>query len=146
MVFGTRNGAIVSAAAARNPLLIPLHAAGTHLYERCADETAAAELGDRDLAASALARAALAPAAQPTTALATAGVPKQPTGPSSHPPPLRYHHIGVAARVVALHHHPTPGRPSLAAALLALAGLAVIADIDATGDLLTLILRTIHIG
>ena len=136
-----RHSAVMSAAAALNPLLIPLHAAGTHLYERCADETAASEVGDRELAASALARAALA-----TTALATAGVPEQPTGPLPHPPPLRYHHIGVAARVVALHHHPTPGRPSLAAALLALAGLAVIADIDATGDLLTLILRTIHIG
>jgi Zn-dependent protease with chaperone function len=131
-----RHGAVVSAAAALNPLLIPVRAAGTHLYERCADETAAAEVGDRELAASALARAALA----------TAGVPAQPAGPSPHPARLRYHHIGVAARIVALHRHPTPGRPSLAAALLALAGLAVIADLDATGDLLTLILRTVHIG
>jgi Zn-dependent protease with chaperone function len=126
-----RHSAVVSAAAALNPLLIPVRAAGTHLHERCADETAAAEVGDRELAASALARAALA----------TAGAP---TRPPPHPPRLRYHHIGVTARILALHRYPTPGRPSLAAALLALAGLAVIADVDATGDLLTLILHTIH--
>lgn len=47
-------------AAAVNPLLIPAREAVIYLVERWADEDAAAEVGDRDLAARAVARAALA--------------------------------------------------------------------------------------
>jgi hypothetical protein len=126
-----RHTAITSAAAALNPLLTPIHTATIHLCERCADETAAAQVGDRTLAASSLARAALAAAAGPDPATATTDQ------------PLHYHHTGVTARVLALQHHPTRGRPSLGAALLALASIAVLADIDATGDFLTL---TLHIA
>jgi hypothetical protein len=49
-----------AAAAAVNPLLVPARETVTYLVERWADEDAAAEVGDRDLAARAIARAALA--------------------------------------------------------------------------------------
>jgi beta-lactamase regulating signal transducer with metallopeptidase domain len=49
-----------AAAAAVNPLLIPARDAVTYLVERWADEDAASEVGNRDLAARAIARAALA--------------------------------------------------------------------------------------
>lgn len=52
--------ALAGAAAALNPLLIPLREAVTYLVERWADEDAAAAVGDRDLTARAVARAALA--------------------------------------------------------------------------------------
>ncbi|MCU7724339.1 M56 family metallopeptidase [Actinoplanes sp. KI2] len=52
--------AAAGAAAAVNPLLIPVRAAVEFLAERWADEDAAAEVGDRGLAARAVARAALA--------------------------------------------------------------------------------------
>jgi hypothetical protein len=49
-----------AAAAALNPLLIPVRDAVAYLVERWADEDAAAEVADRDLTAQAVARAALA--------------------------------------------------------------------------------------
>ena len=52
--------AITAAAAAMNPLLIPVRRAVEFLAERWADEDAAAEVGDRGLAARTVARAALA--------------------------------------------------------------------------------------
>jgi len=52
--------AAAAAAAAVNPLLIPVREAVAFLVERWADEDAAAEVGDRNLAARAVARAALA--------------------------------------------------------------------------------------
>jgi len=52
--------AAASAAAAVNPLLIPVREAVVFLVERWADEDAAADVGDRGLAAQAVARAALA--------------------------------------------------------------------------------------
>jgi len=52
--------AATAAAAAMNPLLIPVREAVEFLVERWADEDAAAEVGDRDLTARAVARAALA--------------------------------------------------------------------------------------
>ncbi|MEN3307991.1 MAG: hypothetical protein V7603_4193 [Micromonosporaceae bacterium] len=132
------HSAAVAAAAALNPLLIPVRAASTHLCERCADESAAAEVGDRGLAASSLARAALATAAAPC------GSPATRRGRAAQPLPLHYHHTGISARVVALQHGPVPGRPGLAAVLLGLACVAMIADVDATGDFLGLILGAVH--
>jgi Zn-dependent protease with chaperone function len=113
---------IVSAAAALNPLLIPLRSAGTHLCERAADEAAAAEVGDRGLAASSLARAALAAASAPCAA-----------------PALGYHHAGVGARVVALQNAPSRRRPYLVVVLLGVVAFAMAADIEATHDFLTLV-------
>jgi Zn-dependent protease with chaperone function len=55
--------AAVAAAAAVNPLLIPVREAVTYLVERWADEDAATDVGDRDLTARAVARAALAASA-----------------------------------------------------------------------------------
>jgi Zn-dependent protease with chaperone function len=52
--------AAAAAAAAVNPLLIPVRTAVEFLAERWADEDAAADVGDRRLAARAVARAALA--------------------------------------------------------------------------------------
>ncbi|MEV8510186.1 M48 family metalloprotease [Actinoplanes sp. NPDC051475] len=52
--------ATAAAAAALNPLLIPVRDAVVYLVERWADEEAAAAVGDRDLTARAVARAALA--------------------------------------------------------------------------------------
>lgn len=57
--------AITAAAAALNPLLIPVRDAVAYLVERWADEDAAAEVGDRGLAAQAVARAALAASGSP---------------------------------------------------------------------------------
>jgi hypothetical protein len=57
--------AVTAAAAAFNPLLIPARDAVVYLVERWADEEAAAEVGDRDLAARAVARAALASSPAP---------------------------------------------------------------------------------
>lgn len=54
--------AATAAAAALNPLLIPVRDAVTYLVERWADEEAAAGVGDRMLTAQAVARAALATA------------------------------------------------------------------------------------
>jgi Zn-dependent protease with chaperone function len=52
--------AAAAAAAAVNPLLVPVRDAVAYLVERWADEEAAAQVGDRRLAAKAVARAALA--------------------------------------------------------------------------------------
>lgn len=52
--------AATAAAAAVNPLLIPVRDTVAYLVERWGDEDAAAEVGDRGLAARAVARAALA--------------------------------------------------------------------------------------
>ncbi|GAB1692632.1 M48 family metalloprotease [Krasilnikovia sp. M28-CT-15] len=51
--------AVSAAAAAVNPLLVPVREAVVFLVERAADEEAAAQVADRNLAARALARAAL---------------------------------------------------------------------------------------
>ncbi len=64
--------ALTAASAALNPLLRPVRDAVTFLVERWADEHAAAETGDRDLAAQAVARAAPA-ATGPGTALGFGG-------------------------------------------------------------------------
>ncbi|MGA5299766.1 M48 family metalloprotease [Nucisporomicrobium flavum] len=52
--------AVAAAAAALNPLLVPVRDAVAYLVERWADEEAALAVGDRDLTAQAVARAALA--------------------------------------------------------------------------------------
>jgi len=65
--------AVAAAAAAVNPLLIPVRRAVEFLVERWADEDAAADVGDRDLAARAVARAALAGSGAGTTALGIDG-------------------------------------------------------------------------
>ncbi|NMO53719.1 M48 family metalloprotease [Actinoplanes sp. TBRC 11911] len=60
--------ATAAAAAALNPLLIPVRDAVAYLVERWADEDAAAEVGDRGVAARAVARAALAASGSPASA------------------------------------------------------------------------------
>lgn len=66
--------AAAAAAAAVNPLLTPVRDAVTYLVERWADEEAAAQVGDRRLAAKAVARAALAGSGpEPTAALGIDG-------------------------------------------------------------------------
>ncbi len=101
-------------AAAANPLLRPVAHAVRAGVERWADEAAAADVGDRPLAARALARAGLARAAAghrtctPAVALGAA-------------------HSDVADRARALLAAPPRRRPILAAALAALALLTVAA-------------------
>jgi hypothetical protein len=64
---------LAGAAAALNPLLIPVRDAVAFLVERQADEDAAAVVGDRDLTARAVARAALAAVSPGPAALAIGG-------------------------------------------------------------------------
>jgi len=69
-----RLAAAVGAAAALNPLLIPVRDTVGYLVERWADEDAAADVGDRGLTAQAVARAALATVgARPGAALGIGG-------------------------------------------------------------------------
>ncbi|MEU4244849.1 M48 family metalloprotease [Actinoplanes sp. NPDC026619] len=101
--------AVAAAAAAVNPLLIPVRRAVEFLVERWADEDAAADVGDRDLTARAVARAALA-AAGPGTALGIDG--------------------GVAVQRVRALTRPTPApllRRLIGPALLSVAIVAVAA-------------------
>jgi beta-lactamase regulating signal transducer with metallopeptidase domain len=67
-----RVATLAAAAAAMNPLLIPVRNAVAYLLERQADEDAAAAVGDRDLTARAVARAAL-PTASPLPAAPAMG-------------------------------------------------------------------------
>jgi Zn-dependent protease with chaperone function len=113
---------VVRAAAAVNPLLAALPATSTYLCERWADESAAAAVGNRRLAATALARAALAAAAGPRLAGG-----------------LGYHHEGVAGRIAALQRAPAPPRTSAYLAPLALVVAAVAADVEATAEFLRMI-------
>ncbi|WP_410812861.1 M48 family metalloprotease [Micromonospora sp. 067-2] len=98
---------VAAAAAAVNPLLIPVRQAVAYLVEREADEDAAVAVADRDLTAQAVARAALASVtAGPTAAL---GI----------------HGGGAVVRRVRALNNPAPiprKRPLIAAVLLA-AGL-----------------------
>ena len=100
----------VSLAIAANPLLWPLRAAVAYATERWADEEAAAEVGDRRMAARAW-RASRCSAAVPPTAhqqLAAGG-------------------MAVPARVSALLADPPRARPLLSLAVLALPALALAA-------------------
>ncbi|WEB44326.1 M56 family metallopeptidase [Streptomyces yunnanensis] len=78
-------------AAALNPLLRPLAAAGDFVLERWADEEAAARVGDRRVVAHAVARAALASAAasRPPALAATGGAVPQRVKALLSPPPAR---------------------------------------------------------
>ncbi|WP_433306091.1 M56 family metallopeptidase [Actinoplanes sp. CA-030573] len=89
---------MTAAAAALNPVLIPVHRAVEFLVERWADEVAAAEVGDRGLAARAVARAALA-ASGPGTVLGIDGgavVQRVRALSRPTPPPLRRRLAGPA--------------------------------------------------
>jgi hypothetical protein len=69
-----RLAVLTAAAAAVNPLLIPVRETVSYLVERWADEDAAAVVGDRELTARAVARAALATVAKgPQAALGMHG-------------------------------------------------------------------------
>ncbi len=118
---------VVRAAIALNPLLRGVGPASAYLCERWADEVAAAEVGDRRLAATSLARAALAAA-----------------GTDCPPATLGYHSVGVSGRVAALQAPPVRSRPSLALMLLALAGAGLVADVEATGDFLRMTFGLLH--
>ncbi|MEV6637289.1 M48 family metalloprotease [Actinoplanes sp. NPDC051470] len=108
-----------AAAAALNPLLIPVREAVAYLVERWADEDAAADVGDRELAAQAVARAALA-------------------GAGAGPPATLGIDGGVAVRRVQALIGPAPAprlrrllAPALlAAAFLAVAGLATVKFVE----------------
>jgi len=118
---------VVRAAIALNPLLVGVRTASAFLCERWADEVAAAEVGDRRLTATSLARAALAAA-----------------GTSCPPAALGYHGVGVRGRVAALQAPPARSRPTLALALLGLAGVGLAADVEATGDFLRMTFGLLH--
>jgi beta-lactamase regulating signal transducer with metallopeptidase domain len=118
---------VVQAAIALNPVLVGVRAASAYLCERWADEVAAAAVGNRRLAATSLARAALA------------------ASDSSCPPAaFGYHAVGVRSRVAALQAPPARPRPTLALALLGLAGIGLAADVEATGDFLRMTFGMLH--
>ncbi|BCY11580.1 M48 family metalloprotease [Actinoplanes sp. L3-i22] len=97
-----------AAAAALNPLLIPVRDAVAYLVERWADEEAAAQVGDRRLTAAAVARAALAASGPgPATALGIDG--------------------GAVVRRVRALHQATPARLLRRLILPALLGTGLIA-------------------
>jgi hypothetical protein len=98
-------------AAAANPLLRPVAAQACYTVERWADERAAAQAGDRALAARAVARAALATAAAPpgrSAAMAALGLITQERGAGPVPrrvaallaPPPRLRLLLLAAAIV----------------------------------------------
>lgn len=91
-------------AAAFNPLLSRLEAEVTYATERWADEEAAAEAGDRPLAARSLIRAALAAAGapHPHAAYARDGVPGRVGALLAPPPRSRWHRALPAAAVTVL--------------------------------------------
>jgi Zn-dependent protease with chaperone function len=96
-------------AAAANPLLRPVARAVRLAVERWADEAAAAEVGDRRVAARALARAALASAAA-----------RRSTPEATSATPLAFLEGGVADRARALLAGPPRPRRALAAAVATL--------------------------
>jgi Peptidase family M48 len=108
---------VAQVAEAINPLLLRTESAMVFLCERWADEQAAAEVGDRRLAASSLSAAALAPAGGPSGASA-------------------FHEHEVIRRVRAL-LRPRARLGRAAAVLAALLAVTMLADdFDATLDLL----------
>jgi Zn-dependent protease with chaperone function len=106
--------AVADGAAAVNPLLRPTRQAVMYLVERCADESAAATVGSRTLAARSLARAALA------------------TAPIDLPGPLCYERLRVSERVVALRTPHPPRRRLIAAGLVVLGLLTAVAAVRTT--------------
>ncbi len=110
---------LAAAAAALNPLLIPVRDTVEFLVERQADEDAAAVVGDRDLTARAVARAALAAVPPGPAALAIGG--------------------GTAVRRVrALRHpDPVPLRRRLVGPAMVAAGI-VVASAVATAEFVQL--------
>jgi Zn-dependent protease with chaperone function len=102
-------------AAAANPLLRPVAAAVELAVERWADEVAAEQVGDRELAARALARAGLARAAATRAGLGRATATRP--GPAVA---LAAADAEVAHRARALLAAPPRPRPALAGALAAL--------------------------
>jgi hypothetical protein len=118
---------VVRAAIAVNPLLLGVRGASAYLCERWADEVAAEAVGDRRLAATSLARAALAA-----------------SGTGCPPATLGYHAVGVRSRVAALQAPPARSRPTLALALIGLAGVGLAADIEATGDFVRMTFGLLH--
>jgi Zn-dependent protease with chaperone function len=125
-------------AAAANPLLRPLAAAVTYTVERWADERAAADCGDRALAARAVARAALASAERPRSGR---------HDPARTGGTLRSAALGIAGmaamrgagpvprRVAALLAPPPRFRPLLVAAIAALVLISGASVLDAAASL-----------
>jgi beta-lactamase regulating signal transducer with metallopeptidase domain len=118
---------VVRVAIALNPVLAGVREASEYLCERWADEVAAAVVGDRRLTATSLARAALAA-----------------SGTGCPPAAFGYHGVGVRGRVAALQAPPARPRPTLALALLGLAGIGLAADVEATGDFLRVTFGLLH--
>jgi hypothetical protein len=117
----------VRVAIALNPALAGVRGASAYLCERWADEVAATAVGNRRLAATSLARAALA--------ASHTGCP---------PAALAYHAVGVRGRVAALQAPPARPRPTLALALLGIAGIGLAGDVEATGDFLRVTFGLLH--
>jgi len=119
--------AVVSTAAAINPVLVPVSRVVGFLCERSADEAAARAVGDRRLAAQALAVAALAAAspAPPVAPMASA-----------------FHRHAVRRRVVAL-QAPAPSRAHRFVIVFTVAFCAavLVADLVATDELVDLVAR-----
>lgn len=125
-------------AAAANPLLRPLAATVTYTVERWADERAAADCGDRGLAARAVARAALASAG---------GTRHGRHGPARTARALRAATLGIAGfaairstgpvprRVAALLAPPPRFRPLLVAAVAALVLISGVSALEAAREL-----------
>jgi Zn-dependent protease with chaperone function len=123
--------AAVDFAAAANPLLIPARATVGYLCERWADERAVAEVGSRRLVADAIAAAALAQVADARTNTPGAGI------------ALGFNKFGTVDRVAAL-NRPAPStlRASMFGAL-AVAILILIADVNATSEMIDLLRRLV---
>ncbi len=116
-----RHRALAGLIAAANPLLVTLPGAVHHLTERWADEEAAAEVADRDVAARTLARAALAAAT------------------TDHRSPFDrvaqcFHRDRVADRVRALLDGAPPRRPAAVLLLGALLTASLLSAFEASRD------------
>ncbi len=114
---------VAQLAAAANPLLARLPAAVGYLLERAADEAAAADVGDRRLAARAVARAGLALHHAPVAVAARAqGI------------ALGYTSHAVVARVRALLGKPPPARRMLLVGMVLAIAVAAAGAVDAGFD------------
>jgi Zn-dependent protease with chaperone function len=126
-------------AAAANPLLRPVAAQAGYTVERWADERAAAQAGDRTLAARAIARAALATSAAPPSrdaAMTALGLITQEGEPRSDLHRADLHRAGqVPRRVAALLAPPPRLRLLLLAASIVLVAVSGAAALEAARNL-----------
>jgi hypothetical protein len=130
--------AAVDVASAANPLLIPIRRTVGYLCERWADEAAVIDVGDRRLVADTIAVAALAQAEAARRPQAV-GARRLPAATAIS---LGFGHLSTVDRVAAL-QRPAPLAVRLSAWAPAIAAAIVVADANATGELLELLHRLI---